>query len=486
LDYSRTPWAQRTRAGRWPSVAGDFLPLGDFICLITIACASALFYGDWDRPSIVHAHITLGFLHSTLIAAVIAPFVLFDEHFGRRASNGLVLPLIRSHLVRFTLFFGIILVLRLGNPKLHDVPHPWWMTWLVLSFLLTAGLRVLVAYGLRKLHLQGRLLEVVAVVGSGAVATRLLKDLLNAQTPAVLVLGVFDESPSDVLPEGHPRTGSLEELLELGKARHIDWILLTHPAAEEQRLISIVAKLAPLSAAIGLCPQHVGLSIPYRTVRYVSDTLPVSVLADRPIHRWHAVCKSAEDLVLGSMMVMLLLPLFALLAVAIKIDSSGPILFKQRRHAANNHEFDIYKFRTMRWTPASGTERLAQTTRDDRRITRIGGLLRSWSLDELPQLFNVLRGEMSLVGPRPHAVDMRTEDQLGHEIIDIYPHRHRVKPGITGWSQVNGLRGATETADQLRRRVEFDLQYIEQWSLLFDLKILARTTTEVLRRTNAF
>jgi len=230
----------------------------------------------------------------------------------------------------------------------------------------------------------------------------------------------------------------------------------------------------------------VGLTVPYRTIDYVGDSVPVSLLADRPIKRWDAVTKAAEDFLIGGIVTVLLLPVLAVIALVIKLNSPGPIIFKQRRHAVDNREFDIYKFRTMRWNPAAATENLKQTSRHDDRVTRVGRFLRASSLDELPQLFNVLKGDMSLVGPRPHAVDMRTEDRLGSEITDMYAHRHRVKPGITGWSQVNGARGATDTTAQLRRRVELDLHYIENWSLLLDLKILALTTREVLKRTNAY
>lgn len=218
----------------------------------------------------------------------------------------------------------------------------------------------------------------------------------------------------------------------------------------------------------------------------IGDWLPVTVLADRPIRHWNSVFKSGSDLVLASLIALLLLPVFAAIALAIRLDSRGPILFTQRRHGLNNGEFDIYKFRTMRAAPADVAAALQQTVRGDSRVTRVGRFLRKWSLDELPQVFNVLRGDMALVGPRPHAVNMRTEQRLGHEITDTYPHRHRVKPGITGWSQVNGARGATDTVAQLQRRITLDLFYIDNWSLLLDLKILTRTFREVLRATNAF
>ncbi len=163
------------------------------------------------------------------------------------------------------------------------------------------------------------------------------------------------------------------------------------------------------------------------------------------------------------------------------------MIFRQRRHGLNGTEFDVFKFRTMIWQGARAGSGEVQTSRRDGRVTRVGAFLRRTSLDELPQLLNVLSGTMSLVGPRPHPVSMRTEQRLGDEIIAEYAHRHRVKPGITGWAQVNGFRGATDTADKLRRRVEHDIYYIENWSLPFDLLILASTLFSVLfKRGNAF
>ena len=207
-------------------------------------------------------------------------------------------------------------------------------------------------------------------------------------------------------------------------------------------------------------------------------------LAHRPIRRWGRVVKAVQDKVFGAVLLLIVSPVMLVVAIAIRIDSPGPIFFRQRRHGWNNTEFDVWKFRTMTWTagtPASGAQ---QTLRGDQRVTRLGRTLRKTSLDELPQLFNVLRGEMSLVGPRPHPVVMRTQEKLAGEIVAEYAHRHRVKPGITGWAQVNGWRGATETAEQVCKRVEHDLFYIENWSILLDLKILALTPLSVLFDTD--
>jgi len=199
---------------------------------------------------------------------------------------------------------------------------------------------------------------------------------------------------------------------------------------------------------------------------------------DAIARRW-LLLKELEDKILSIVLMLLILPLMIMIAISIRFDSPGPIIFRQRRHGLNNVEFDIFKFRTMGVHPGGSAE-FQQTRRHDPRVTRVGRFLRRTSLDELPQIFNVLCGQMSLVGPRPHPTAMRTENRLGHEIIPDYWRRHRMKPGMTGWAQINGLRGATQTVDQVRRRVECDIFYIENWSILFDIKILILTPIRVI------
>ena len=468
------------------ALASDFLPLCDFACLFLAAAISTVVYSHWLAPLGLTPGVGKDFAQAAMVAAVLGPFILYDKGFGSVASRGQMAVLVRSYALRFTIFAGVVLALGAASQALGNFPLGWLAVWFATSLLLASLTRVLVARYVRRLQRQGVLTEVIAVVGAGPVADRLVQALRQTRPETIELLGVFDDKIVGAVPGTIKPAGTLAQLIELGKTRKIDWILLTLPPTAEQRLLSIVRRLKALSVPIGLCPQHVGLTVPYRTIDYVGGSVPVSLLADRPIKRWDAVIKAAEDLLIGGAVTLLLLPVLAVIALAIKLDSPGPVIFKQRRHTFNNREFDIYKFRTMRWNPAAATQDLEQTSHHDDRVTRVGRLLRSSSLDELPQLFNVLRGDMSLVGPRPHAVNMRTEDRLGSEITDMYAHRHRVKPGITGWSQVNGARGATSTTAQLRRRVALDLFYIENWSLLLDLKILAMTPREVIKRTNAF
>jgi exopolysaccharide biosynthesis polyprenyl glycosylphosphotransferase len=207
---------------------------------------------------------------------------------------------------------------------------------------------------------------------------------------------------------------------------------------------------------------------------------------DRPITDWDVVMKWLFDKVIGGFALVALSPLMALVAILIKLDSPGPVFFMQRRHGFNNENIEVYKFRSLY---ADKTDRDARksVTKDDPRVTRVGRFIRKTSIDELPQLFNVVfKGNLSLVGPRPHAVNQRLEDRLFDEAVDGYFARHRVKPGITGWAQINGWRGEITSPDKIERRVEHDLYYIENWSLLLDLYILMRTPVTLLKGENAY
>jgi Undecaprenyl-phosphate glucose phosphotransferase len=378
-----------------------------------------------------------------------------------------------------------MLIIGYASGSIRDAPAGWLALWAVLGWSAVMANRLALAKYLHFLERRGSLHDVVAIVGAGELADRVMEHLKQINSTGLHIAGVFDDRLGRHQAEASRPCGTVNDLLEVGKTRRIDWVLITIPAAADQRLLSLAHQLKALATAVAICPQQFALSVPHHGWTYVGDCLPAALLVDRPLRGWGAVVKRLEDIVLGGVLLLLALPLLGVMALAIRLDSPGPIIFRQRRHGWNSRPFDVLKLRTMRWTP-SDSPGLVQTTRDDVRIARVGRFLRRTSLDELPQLFNVLKGDMSLVGPRPHALDMRTEDRLGHEIIDEYPHRHRIKPGITGWAQVNGCRGATQTAEQIRRRVELDLYYADNWSVLLDLKILLKTLGSVVSGKNAF
>jgi Undecaprenyl-phosphate glucose phosphotransferase len=467
------------------ALAHDLLALGDMCAVGLSGAFSALLWMRLSVTSILPGHLWNVFGSRATVAALIAPFVLRAVHPRSARDAGDRLMNAQELSSRFLVFAALMLIIGYVTGSLSGVPLGWLALWALLGWCAVLANRVALTKGLQFLERTDSLHDVVAIVGAGELADRVMEHSKLANSRGLQIAGVFDDRMTRHEDKASRPCGTVQDLLEVGKTRRIDWVLITIPAAAEQRVLSLAHQLKSLATGVAVCPEQFALSMPHQGWAYVGNCLPAALLVDRPLRGWEPVVKRLEDVVLGSILSLLLLPLLAVIALAIWLDSPGPIIFRQRRHGWNNRSFDVYKFRTMRWS-ASNSSSLIQTSRDDERVTRVGRLLRRLSLDELPQLFHVLRGDMSLVGPRPHAVDMRTEDRLGHEIIDEYPHRHRVKPGITGWAQVNGCRGATQTAEQIRRRVELDLYYADNWSVLLDLKILVKTLGSVISGKNAF
>jgi exopolysaccharide biosynthesis polyprenyl glycosylphosphotransferase len=247
----------------------------------------------------------------------------------------------------------------------------------------------------------------------------------------------------------------------------------------------MLKKLWMLPLDIRLAAHSNKLRFRPRSYSYIAG-VPVFEVFDRAITDWDVVIKWLFDKIVGAVALICAAPIMLLIAFAIKFDSKGPVFFKQRRHGFNNEFFDIYKFRSM-YVEHSDAMASKVVVRNDPRVTRVGRFIRKTSLDELPQLFNVVfTGNMSLVGPRPHAIHGKVEEQLFGEAVDGYFARHRVKPGITGWAQINGWRGEPDSKEKIERRVEHDLYYIDNWSILFDLYIVARTPFALIRAENAY
>ena len=305
---------------------------------------------------------------------------------------------------------------------------------------------------------------------------------LQAQAGHATFLGLYDDEPGLGGAEAGdvPVEGGFEDLLARARQERVDAVVLAMPLADMGRIMRTRAALASMTADIYLATEATELICRGGHIDRLG-TSPVVKIASRPLGEWQLVQKAAFDWVLGSVMLVALFPVLLLVSAAVRLDSPGPALFRQRRRGYNNTTFEVLKFRTM-FTHLSDANADRQTTQGDPRITRLGHFLRRTSLDELPQLINVLRGEMSLVGPRPHAVNTKAGDQLFADAVADYTLRYRIKPGITGWAQVNGWRGETRTREQIEGRVAHDLHYIDNWSLLLDFRILVLT---VLREINS-
>jgi len=458
-----------------------------FIDIIEVILASFVSFFLF-RPQLP-VSLEVDHLKYTVVGALLLPFVM--HWCGVYQTRNVMSRLrIARTVIRGSVAFAVVMLLiGVGTNTLDEGTLVWGGLWLGGSSLLLLVTRLGLARAINAMIRRGRLRDIVAVVGGGPLADRLIGHLTTLHTRSsdrcpVEVIGIFDDRSERLPPGCRAASGGLDDLITLGKEGVIDRIVITLPWSAEERLVEIRNKLQALAIDISLCPDGIAFSSPARQEAEFGE-LPLLSLAQRPLRQWDAVTKRIEDIVLASLALLLFGPMMCFIALAIKLDSDGPALFCQRRHGLNNREIGVYKFRTMRtdMTDVSGG---VQTRRGDARITRLGGILRRTSLDELPQLLNVLKGDMSLVGPRPHPVGMKTKDKLCHEIVETYVHRHRVKPGITGWAQVNGYRGATSEPEQLIGRVEFDLFYIENWSLLLDLKILMKTVTSIVTTDNAF
>ncbi|MDB5411221.1 MAG: putative glycosyl transferase [Rhodospirillales bacterium] len=336
---------------------------------------------------------------------------------------------------------------------------------------------------------QGRLARNIAVVGGGQLGERLIQALRRPDEEAINIIGVFDDRESRVPTsvEGAPKIGTIDDLVTYSRHNRVDQIIVALPWAAEKRIGDVLHKLRSLPIDIGLAPDLIGFRVNHAGFGTMDPVggVPLLTVCRRPLPDWHSVVKAIEDRTLAFLMLLFFLPLFALVAVAIKMDSKGPVFFRQKRYGFNNHTIGVYKFRSMYHEMRDEkAEKLA--TRNDPRITRLGSFLRKTSIDELPQLINVLKGEMSIVGPRPHALSAKAADRLYEDVVAEYAARHRVKPGITGWAQVNGWRGETDTYEKIEKRVEHDLYYVENWSLGFDLKILVLTAFALLKSENAY
>jgi Undecaprenyl-phosphate glucose phosphotransferase len=318
----------------------------------------------------------------------------------------------------------------------------------------------------------------IAVLGTGPAATALAERLSMGPDEAN-VIGAFIVEGA---PDGTKHVAGNGELLAaLVKAGEVDEVILALPWSSGTALNRAIARFSATQVEVSIDPGISGMDYPLTGFGVIAG-VPTLTVQRRPLSGWGAPLKRAEDLLLAFLLLGFLAPVLLVIAVLVKIDSRGPVIFRQERYGFNGNRIVVYKFRSMHHDPAPDPS-VPQALRNDPRVTRFGAILRRTSLDELPQLLNVLRGEMSLVGPRPHA---NAHNEKYSQLIDGYLARHRMKPGITGWAQVNGWRGETETTEQMRRRLECDLYYIANWSLLFDLKILSMTLPVVLLGTNAY
>jgi Undecaprenyl-phosphate glucose phosphotransferase len=394
--------------------------------------------------------------------------------------------------MRLASAWSVVFLIVIGASFFAKAGDMFSRVWLGTFYL--GGLAALVAsrnllfYLVRHWTRQGRLTRRTVIVGGGEPGAHVIEELRQQKDTGVEIIGLFDDRGDERTgPEtaGERKLGSVDDLVEFGRRTRVDLVIFSLPISAESRILQMLKKLWVLPVDIRLAAHTNKLQFRPRSYSYIGS-VPVIDVADRPIADWDVVMKWLFDKIIGGLALLAALPVMAVVATAIKLDSKGPVLFKQKRYGFNNDLIEVYKFRSM-YTDKADASAAKLVTKDDPRVTRVGRFIRKTSLDELPQLLNVVfKGNLSLVGPRPHAVSAKAESRLYDEAVDGYFARHRVKPGITGWAQINGWRGETDTHEKIQKRVEHDLYYIENWSVLFDLRILLETPLALVKTENAY
>jgi len=463
-----------------PVVAG-LVRAGDLLVVVAAGFVAGWLrfgVGESEAPDVLRLVHLSGSLVAALAFGSAAGYAFEDLRDPGRALGRLLLA--------WSAAIGTVLVVLDALKSGEDVSRLWVGYWWGAGALALMGFRIAVGLAIGTAQRHGALRRAVLVVGGpgGAPDGRLASRLLGEVGEEIRIVG---ETPFPTgragPPNGHPLR-RYPELAALLRERHVDEVVIATDGVAAEDVAALVRWLRTFPVAASLATEAIGGRLPVLGLARIGRT-PLLRVVERPLDGWQRVVKTLEDRILGSLFLLLAAPLMAVIAVTVKLTSPGPVLYRQLRHGFNQQPIEVLKFRTMYadcCDPPDARE-VRQATRDDPRVTPVGRFLRRTSLDELPQLINVVRGEMSLVGPRPHAL---AHNDAYAAMIDDYLARHRVKPGITGWAQVNGCRGETATLEEMERRIRFDLEYVERWSLLFDLLILARTVHRLLDHRNAW
>ena len=410
-------------------------------------------------------------------ATAVLNYLHLAHAYELRSAARLMVQLTKVSIAWAAAFISLMAV-SYAVDRSEQFASPWAALWFLTSWLFLVATRCAAALQISRWRKKGRLVRSIAVFGAGAQAIRLARQL-KAHSDEANVVGVFTDE--DTAMVAGDVAGDGDALVTLASSGEIDEVILAFPWSSHAALNRAITKFSVWQIEVSIDPAISGIDYLPTALTFVAG-VPTLTVQRRPLSGWGAPVKRAEDVALVLLLLFFLAPVLLFIAVLVKISSPGPVFFRQERYGFNNNRIIVYKFRTMHHDPRPDPM-VHQARRNDPRVTSLGAILRRASLDELPQLLNVLRGDMSLVGPRPHAT---AHNEKYAALINGYLARHRMKPGITGWAQVNGWRGETETTEQMRRRLEHDLFYIANWSLLLDIKVLLMTIPVVIGGANAY
>ncbi len=464
-----------------PTMIVGFLRLAEFAGLSICGLLIHYFYGSGG------AFPFLGYLLTITAGSALAVLLLQSAdayHVPALRAPFKVMPrILGAWSITFSVLALAIFFLKSGS----DYSRLWFLSWYLFGLVFLILERTLLAYGIRRWARNGVMERRAVIVGGGEPAKSLIRAFEQQPDNDIRICGIFDdrgEARSPAIVAGYPKLGTVAELVEFARLARIDMLIIALPLSAEARILQLLKKLWVLPVDIRLASHSNSLRFRPRSYSHVG-VVPMLDIFDKPIRDWDSVAKRIFDIVFSLIALALLWPVMLGTAIAVRATSKGPAFFVQKRHGFNNEIINVLKFRSMYTEMSDPTARQA-VTKGDPRVTPVGRFIRKTSIDELPQLFNVLRGELSLVGPRPHAVLAQTRDRAYGDIVEGYFARHRVKPGVTGWAQINGWRGEIDNDDKIKFRTAYDLYYIENWSLLFDLKILFLTPIRLLNTENAY
>jgi len=474
---------QKVRGAYSPIVIAGVVRVADFVLLSLLGVA--LYFGyvvslsgfHWEYLAAI-----FGITATTVICFQASDIYQIEAFRGQLRQ---MTRMISAWAFVFLLFIGASFFAKLGG----EVSRLWLSAFFFIGLATLIGERLLLRAMVRGWARQGRLDRRTIVVGSDETGEKLVEALKTQEDSDITVLGVFDDRNDNRALDtcaGSPKLGKVDDIVEFARRSRVDLVLFALPISAETRILEMLKKLWVLPVDIRLSAHTNRLRFRPRSYSYLGK-VPTLDVFEAPITDWDLVMKWLFDHAVGAVILLVSAPLMAMVALAIKLDSPGPVLFRQKRFGFNNERIDVFKFRSLYHEHADPLAAKV-VTRNDSRVTRVGRFIRKKSLDELPQLFNVVfKSNLSLVGPRPHAVQGKLQSRLFDEAVDGYFARHRVKPGITGWAQINGWRGEVDSEEKIQKRVEFDLYYIENWSVLFDLYILLKTPLALITKNgNAY
>jgi putative colanic acid biosynthesis UDP-glucose lipid carrier transferase len=388
----------------------------------------------------------------------------------------------RDVLGGWILIVGLLLMLGWATRTVGSFDERVIVTWVAVTPVALFTAHLLAPVVLPKVLAAEGLKRVAVIAGGGSLGRNLAQRVRTAPFLGVQVAGFFDDRGPDRL-EGLAKgelLGTVDQLVDYVKKNRVDLIYVAMPMASQPRIMQLLHGLRDTTASVYFAPDIFLFDLIQARMETIGG-IPVLAVCETPFHGMNAMAKRLSDIVLGTLILILITPVLAGIALGVKLTSPGPVLFRQRRYGLDGREVIVYKFRSMRVAEDGAV--VTQATKNDSRVTPFGAFLRRTSLDELPQFVNVLQGRMSIVGPRPHAV---AHNEMYRKLISGYMIRHKVRPGITGWAQVNGLRGETETVEKMKARIEYDLDYLRHWSLKLDLHIIWKTIFVVLKKQHAY